>query len=75
MLPPSDPMVARRARLEAELARCVDVLRIGYNPERMILFGSLVMGKGHEGSDVSQLNNPAATEDAASSCMFLAVGC
>jgi hypothetical protein len=26
MLPPSDPMAARRARREDELARCVEVL-------------------------------------------------
>jgi len=54
-------MAARRARLEAELARCVDVLRIGHNPERMVLFDSPATGEVHKGSDVSQLNKLSAT--------------
>lgn len=42
----------RRALLEAELARYVQVLREQYAPQRILLFGSLISGKVEEWSDI-----------------------
>lgn len=42
----------RRALLEDELARIVDVLVREYRPSRIILFGSLAQGTIHEWSDI-----------------------
>lgn len=39
--PITDPIQARRALLEAELARYVELLREHYHPEQIILFWSL----------------------------------
>ncbi|MDW8234593.1 MAG: hypothetical protein RMJ54_17610 [Roseiflexaceae bacterium] len=37
----ANPALDRRALLEAELARFVQILREQYQPEQIILFGSL----------------------------------
>jgi len=42
----------RLAALNAELSRIVDVLINNYNPQKIILFGSLVSGNIHEWSDI-----------------------
>jgi predicted nucleotidyltransferase len=42
----------RRALLEAELARYVQVLREHYAPQRILLFGSLASGRVSEWSDI-----------------------
>jgi len=42
----------RFAALNAELSRIVDVLINHYNPQKIILFGSLVSGNVHEWSDI-----------------------
>ncbi|MBI3319661.1 MAG: nucleotidyltransferase domain-containing protein [Candidatus Omnitrophica bacterium] len=42
----------RKARLEAELKRVTDVLVREYEPQRIILFGSLAHGTVHEWSDI-----------------------
>jgi predicted nucleotidyltransferase len=47
----SDP-AARRALLEAELARYIQILREQYAPERILLFGSLACGEVGEWSDI-----------------------
>lgn len=46
------PALDCRALLEAELARFVQILREQYQPERIILFGSLAEGETHEWSDI-----------------------
>lgn len=51
----TDPIQARRALLEAELARYVELLREHYHPEQIILFGSLAEGTIHEWSDIDLL--------------------
>jgi len=43
---------ARRAMLEAELARYVRLLREHYTPQRILLFGSLAAGKTGAWSDI-----------------------
>ncbi|WP_322487500.1 nucleotidyltransferase domain-containing protein [Chloroflexus sp.] len=53
--PPTDPIQAHRAWLEAELARYVERLREHYHPEQIILFGSLAEGTIHEWSDIDLL--------------------
>lgn len=42
----------RKKLLEEELSRIVEVLRRDYEPERVILFGSLAEGDIHEWSDI-----------------------
>lgn len=42
----------RRALLEAELARYVQILQEQYAPERILLFGSLASGEVGEWSDI-----------------------
>ena len=42
----------RRAVLEAELARYVQLLREQYAPQRILLFGSLISGEVKEWSDI-----------------------
>lgn len=42
----------RRAFLEAELARYVQILRERYAPQRILLFGSLASGEVGEWSDI-----------------------
>ncbi|MDA8337307.1 MAG: nucleotidyltransferase domain-containing protein [Peptococcaceae bacterium] len=42
----------RLETLNAELSRIVDVLLNNYNPQKIILFGSLVSGNVHEWSDI-----------------------
>lgn len=42
----------RLEELNNELARIVDVLVDNYNPQKIILFGSLVSGNVHEFSDI-----------------------
>ena len=43
---------SRRAVLEAELARYLPLLREHYDPERVLLFGSLVSGETNDWSDI-----------------------
>jgi predicted nucleotidyltransferase len=43
---------SRRDLLEAELARCVSLLRQRYDPERILLFGSLSSGHIGDWSDI-----------------------
>ncbi|MCI2424424.1 nucleotidyltransferase domain-containing protein [Candidatus Acetothermia bacterium] len=45
----------RKKLLEEELSRIVEVLRKDYEPERVILFGSLVESDMHEWSDIDLL--------------------
>jgi len=42
----------RRAQLEQELHRTLEILVRDYQPERVILFGSLARGTVHEWSDI-----------------------
>ena len=42
----------RKAQLEQELKRATEVLVREYQPQRMILFGSLAHGTVHEWSDI-----------------------
>lgn len=42
----------RRAVLEAELERCVQLLCERYDPQRILLFGSLAVGEVQEWSDI-----------------------
>ncbi len=42
----------RKAQLEQELKRATEVLVREYQPQRMILFGSLAHGAVHEWSDI-----------------------
>jgi len=48
----SSVAATRRALLEAELARIVQVLREQYAPQRILLFGSLASGQVGEWSDI-----------------------
>jgi predicted nucleotidyltransferase len=45
----------RKKLLEEELSRIVEALRKDYEPERVILFGSLVESDMHEWSDIDLL--------------------
>jgi predicted nucleotidyltransferase len=45
-------VAARRAGLEAELVRYVQLLRQHYAPQRILLFGSLATGETEEWSDI-----------------------
>lgn len=47
-----DSVTRRRAVLEAELARYVQLLREQYAPQRILLFGSLISGEVKEWSDI-----------------------
>lgn len=42
----------RKAQLEQELKRITEVLVRDYQPDRVILFGSLAAGRVHEWSDI-----------------------
>jgi predicted nucleotidyltransferase len=42
----------RKAALEAELARIVPIIISKYQPDKIILFGSLATGEMHEWSDI-----------------------
>jgi uncharacterized protein len=42
----------RKGRLEQELKRLIDVIVKDYNPQRLILFGSMAQGRVHEWSDI-----------------------
>jgi len=42
----------RKAQLERELARIIEILVRDYKPERIILFGSLAKGNLHDWSDI-----------------------
>jgi len=44
--------IHRRALLEAELSRYVQILREQYTPQRILLFGSLTSGRVEEWSDI-----------------------
>jgi predicted nucleotidyltransferase len=48
----SEKAAQRRALLEAELKRYVKQLREEYDPERILLFGSLASGNVEEWSDI-----------------------
>ena len=41
--------------LRNELKRIVSIIKKGYNPEKIILFGSLANGKIHQWSDIDML--------------------
>lgn len=45
----------RKKLLEEELDRIVEVIKSDYDPEKIILFGSLANGKFHEWSDIDLL--------------------
>ncbi len=45
----------RKKLLEEELSRIVEVLKKNYEPEKVILFGSLAGGDMHEWSDIDLL--------------------
>ncbi len=45
----------RQKSLQEELARIVDVIRNGYDPEKIVLFGSLACETVHEWSDIDLL--------------------
>ncbi len=45
----------RKRLLEEELNRIVEVIKIDYEPEKIILFGSLADGNVHEWSDIDLL--------------------
>jgi predicted nucleotidyltransferase len=45
----------RKVSLEKELQRVIRIIIDKYNPEKIILFGSLVEGKIHEWSDIDLL--------------------
>lgn len=45
----------RLSLLRAELNRIVDIIIKGYNPEKIILFGSMVKEEIHEWSDIDLL--------------------
>jgi len=45
----------RKKLLEEELIRIVEILKRDYEPERIILFGSLAEGETHEWSDIDLL--------------------
>jgi predicted nucleotidyltransferase len=48
----SSEALARKAALEAELARILPIIIEKYQPEKIILFGSLATGEAHEWSDI-----------------------
>ena len=48
----SSEALARKAALEAELARVLPIIIDQYQPEKIILFGSLATGEVHEWSDI-----------------------
>jgi predicted nucleotidyltransferase len=48
----SPEALARKAALEAELARILPIIIEKYQPEKIILFGSLATGEAHEWSDI-----------------------
>jgi predicted nucleotidyltransferase len=48
----SSEALARKAALEAELARVLPIIINKYQPEKIILFGSLATGEVHEWSDI-----------------------
>ncbi len=52
MVAPATPAALRKAELERELARIVELLVREYRPVRIILFGSLAQGTVHEWSDI-----------------------
>jgi len=52
----------RKKLLEEEVSRIVEVLKRDYEPERVILFGSLVEGDMHEWSDIDLLIVKKTTE-------------
>lgn len=45
----------RKILLDAELKKIVEVLKQEYDPEKIILFGSLLDGNIHEYSDIDLL--------------------
>lgn len=45
----------RKKLLEEELNRVVEIIKRDYEPDKMILFGSLANGKLHECSDIDLL--------------------
>lgn len=45
----------RKKALEEELDRITEVIKRDYQPEKIILFGSLASGKVHEWSDIDLL--------------------
>jgi predicted nucleotidyltransferase len=45
----------RKIKLEAELKRMAGILRAGYFPEKLILFGSMAEGRTEENSDIDLL--------------------
>jgi predicted nucleotidyltransferase len=45
----------RKKLLEEELSRIVEVLKRDYEPEKVILFGSMAEGNMHEWSDIDLL--------------------
>lgn len=45
----------RKKLLDEELNRIIEVIKRDYEPERIILFGSLVDGRVHEWSDIDLL--------------------
>lgn len=45
----------RKKMLEEELSRIIEVLKKEYNPEMIVLFGSLADGNVHEWSDIDLL--------------------
>ncbi|MDP2936282.1 MAG: nucleotidyltransferase domain-containing protein [Dehalococcoidia bacterium] len=52
MVAPATAVAQRKAQLEEELARVVEVLVRVYQPTRIILFGSLAQDAVHEWSDI-----------------------
>lgn len=52
MVAPATAAAQRKAQLEEELARVVEVLVREYQPTRIILFGSLAQDAVHERSDI-----------------------
>lgn len=48
----SKAALARKEALEAELARILPIIIEKYQPEKIILFGSLATGEAHEWSDI-----------------------
>ncbi len=45
----------RRKLLEEELSRIIEILKRNYDPEKILLFGSLADGDVHEWSDIDLL--------------------
>lgn len=48
-------LAERREELDKELTRIVDVVVKKYQPEKIILFGSMAEGRIHEWSDIDML--------------------